>query len=120
MLQNAFGLAIVLLTVLLLAFSSECGTSRSRMSTAEVESTIQRELPKGSSAKEVVDYLDSQKITHSELSRIPESDTAYRELNVANKSAIQDYIMATVPRTGQTGVVTWSIQIHFFFMRNTP
>ena len=115
---KAFGLATILLTVMMLAFTSECGKSRSPMSTDEIENMIQRELPSGSSATEVINYLDRQKITHSDLSKIPESDTAYRELEIANKAAIQDYIVATVPRTGRTGVVTWNIQMYFFFDRN--
>jgi hypothetical protein len=76
-----------------------------RITVAQVDSRITRDLPVGTSRAEVASYLHRNKINHSYYGEI--AGTKYYNSEIA-----------LIPRTASSGLVTTDVQIIFTFDQN--
>ncbi len=89
--------------------------------TAEYNQLIEAEVPEGSSVPQVIAFLDARNIQHSEyatgLERL-ERESAFRELEFPNKDAvINGYVSGIIRDVDYEPLISWSVQMKFYFDR---
>jgi hypothetical protein len=116
--RYTIGFIPMLIIIPFAALMSDCGKSGDQISVEEIDRLIKHEVPIGSTAKQVIDFLNGKKIEHSELSRIFQDETAFRELELKDKAAVRGSIAAIIRNSGHDGSVTRNIQMYFYFDEN--
>lgn len=100
-----FILIVTSVSAILLAWKFWRDKNRwTRVSVAQVEFEVSRDIPVGTARAQVDSYLDKKKISHSYYGDKPYKDTAYYNSEIA-----------LIPRTASSGLVTTHIQIIFKF-----
>lgn len=93
-----------------------------RAKIAEYNQLIESEAPPGSSVSQVTFFLDAHNIEHSECISPPEGlevDSDFRKLNFPDKGkVINDFIIAIIRNVDYEPLISWSIQMKFYFDRN--
>jgi hypothetical protein len=86
----------------------------------EYDRLIEREVPVGSSASQVEAFLSDHQIEHWGLRNIQESDSDFDQLVYPRKrEVIRGQMGARVRNAEHEGVVEWSIQLRFYFDKET-
>ena len=82
---------------------------------AEYEGRVQKEIPAGSSLAQVEKFLAGHKIDHSGIEAVSRGSACDTSKLSGERAALRSCINGLVRNVQPDGVVTWSLQVRFFF-----
>jgi hypothetical protein len=82
---------------------------------AEYEGRVQREIPTGSSLAQVEKFLAGHKIDHSGAEEVSWRSVCDTSKLAGDHAALKSCINGIVRDVQQEGIITWSLQVRFFF-----
>jgi len=82
---------------------------------AEYEGRVQKEIPAGSSLAQVEKFLAGHRIEYSGIEAVSRGSACDTSKLAGDRAALKSCISGIVRDVQSDGIVTWSLQVRFFF-----